>query len=82
DSRVENPQQYNRHTVDVVTRQLISLNIDYRQMGVGGDNSWGARTHPPYCLADSVYQYRFRIRLIDKSDNQSEIARKRLDGLF
>ena len=51
----------NRHTTDVVKRDLTSLNIDYRQMGVGGDNAWGARTHKEYRLEDSTYSYSFII---------------------
>ena len=51
----------NRHTTDVIERDLTSLNIDYRQMGVGGDDSWGARTHPEYRLEDSSYSYSFII---------------------
>jgi beta-galactosidase len=50
-----------RHTNDVVPRELTSVNIDYKQMGVGGDNSWGARTHPEYRLSDSAYSYTFRM---------------------
>jgi len=30
-------------------------------MGGGGDNSWGARTHPEYRLSDSAYSYTFRM---------------------
>jgi beta-galactosidase len=30
-------------------------------MGVGGDNSWGARTHPEYTLPDQPYRYQFRL---------------------
>ena len=51
----------NRHTIDVVERDLTSLNIDYKQMGVGGDNSWGAHTHPEYKLTDKQYYYSFVI---------------------
>ncbi len=51
----------NRHTTDVIQRDLTSLNIDYRQMGVGGDNAWGARTHKEYRLEDSSYSYSFLI---------------------
>jgi beta-galactosidase len=49
----------NRHTIDVVPRDLVSLNIDYRQMGVGGDTSWGAHTHPEYKLTAKKYSYAF-----------------------
>ena len=40
------------------------LNIDFAQMGVGGDNSWGARTHPEYTLpGGQPYKYRFTSKL-------------------
>ena len=55
----------NRHTIDVQFRDLISLNIDYKQMGVGGDNSWGAHTHDKYKLTNKKYKYSFMIRPID-----------------
>jgi len=40
----------------------ITVNLDYRQMGVGGDDSWGARTHPEYLLPAKPYRYSFRLR--------------------
>ncbi|MGE5944772.1 MAG: glycoside hydrolase family 2 TIM barrel-domain containing protein [Flavobacteriales bacterium] len=51
----------NRHTIDVQTRDLTSLNIDYKQMGVGGDDSWGAETHDIYKLLNTTYTYSFLI---------------------
>lgn len=35
----------NTHTIDVKPRDLVNLNIDMGQMGVGGDDSWGAMIH-------------------------------------
>jgi len=43
-------------------RQDDYVNLDYQQMGVGGDDSWGARTHPEYTLPPKPYSYRFLIR--------------------
>jgi len=54
----------NRHTTDVKPRDLTSVNIDYKQMGVGGDNSWGALTHEQYRLTEKAYTYSFDIELI------------------
>ena len=51
----------NRHTIDVKTRDLTSLNIDYKQMGVGGDTSWGAQTHDEYKLLEKQYEFTFLI---------------------
>ena len=31
------------HPTDLKERDFVFLNLDYKQMGVGGDNSWGAR---------------------------------------
>ncbi len=49
----------NRHTIDVPVRDLTTINIDHRQMGVGGDNSWGAFTHEEYLLKAKEYTYEF-----------------------
>lgn len=49
------------HTFELNNRNFVTLNIDYKQMGVGGDNSWGARPHPEYTLPAKPYTYSFRI---------------------
>jgi len=50
------------HIHELPRRDFITVNLDYKQMGVGGDNSWGARPHPEYTLPAKQYSYRFRIR--------------------
>jgi len=47
-----------------VPRDFITVNLDYKQMGVGGDDSWGARPHPQYTLParPGGYSYCFRLR--------------------
>jgi beta-galactosidase len=67
----------NRHTVDVKERDLTSVNIDYKQMGVGGDDSWGAWTHPEYRLTEKEYSYSFRIRPVISGDIPSIVAKER-----
>lgn len=37
-----------RHTTDIIKRDLVNINIDDKQMGVGGDNSWGKMPHKQY----------------------------------
>ena len=68
-----------RHTVDVRERDLTSVNIDYRQMGVGGDDSWGAMTHPEYRLTEKAYGYSFTISLLRGGENISLAAKTKLD---
>ncbi len=56
----------NVHGGSMVNEDLIWWNIDLQQMGVGGDNSWGAQTHPQYRLPYKDYQYSFTLRPIFK----------------
>ncbi len=76
---VARDQARNRHTNDVKPRDLVSLNLDYRQMGVGGDNSWGAQTHDRYRLLEPRYTYSFRLRPFDPStEDAATLARQRI----
>ncbi len=50
------------HINKLPRRDFVTVNLDYKQMGVGGDDSWGARTHPEYTLPARDYTYRFRLR--------------------
>jgi len=48
------------HPHELAADDKITVNVDYRQMGVGGDNSWGAWPHEPYTLpTDHDYRYEF-----------------------
>jgi beta-galactosidase len=62
----------NRHTTDVKPRELTSVNIDFGQMGVGGDDSWGARTHEQYRLTGKEYKYSFLMKPLSAEDNLAE----------
>ncbi len=62
--QVEGKKVVNRHTTDVKPRDLTSVNIDYKQMGVGGDTSWGALTHPQYRLTEKSYSYGFIMKTL------------------
>lgn len=64
-----------RHTTDVKPRDLTSVNIDYKQMGVGGDDSWGAWTHEQYRLTAKEYSYSFLIKPVKAGDNLPETGK-------
>jgi beta-galactosidase len=53
-----------QHPVDIKPLNEVNLNIDLKQRGVGGDNSWGALPHDQYRLLDKKYSYSYVIRLI------------------
>jgi hypothetical protein len=52
-------QSKNRHTVNLTPSGFTDLYIDYKQMGVGGDDSWGAYPYPQYRLPFAPYKYSF-----------------------
>jgi beta-galactosidase len=58
----EGPQKTGRHTYDLVRRDFVSVNLDLAQMGVGGDNSWGAQPLRRYQLPYGPYAYSLRLR--------------------
>lgn len=67
----------NTHTNDVKPRDIVNLNIDLGQMGVGGDNSWGAPIHLQYRLLGKRYEYSFRMRPIVREDNLITLAKEK-----
>ncbi len=76
DGRVrEGQKMVRRHTTDVKDRDLTSINIDYKQQGVGGDDSWGAWTHDEYRLKDKAYNYSFRICPLRSGDKPVDKAK-------
>ncbi|WP_242205226.1 glycoside hydrolase family 2 TIM barrel-domain containing protein [Aestuariivivens insulae] len=54
-------QDANKHGSEIRSSNITALNIDYMQMGVGGDNTWGAKTHEKYTIRPGVFSYSFSI---------------------
>lgn len=56
------------HTYDLKKEDFITLNIDYKQMGVGGDDSWSknALPHEQFRVPVKDYSYSFLIKPITK----------------
>lgn len=50
-----------RHAAELKERDLTSLKIDWKQMGVGGIDSWQAWPMEKYLLREKSYQYQFNI---------------------
>lgn len=63
-----NGNSLNSHLNNIKPKALLNLNIDYRQMGVGGDNSWGAKPHDKYLIWPKDYSYSFIINPISKNE--------------
>jgi len=62
-------KKVNKHTSDISPRELVSVDIDLRQTGVAGDDSWWSRAHPEYTLYPGKYCYSYRIRPLKATDD-------------
>ncbi|MFT5761797.1 MAG: beta-galactosidase [Polaribacter sp.] len=51
---------FSKHTTDIKEQNLVQLNIDLAQRGLGGDDSWGAKPQEKYQLKSTKkYSYSF-----------------------
>jgi beta-galactosidase len=55
-----------KHSAEIQMSKEITVNLDHRQMGVGGDDSWGAQPHAEYRLPARPYVYKFRLEPVGK----------------
>jgi beta-galactosidase len=51
------------------------LNLDWKQQGVGGDDSWGAWPHPEFLIPCQEYGYSFRLRPLSAGEDPARLAR-------
>lgn len=65
-----------RHGGSIVPQDLIWLNVDHRQMGVGGDNTWGAHVHSEYTITPHAWKYSFEISPLSPDSDVSTEARQ------
>lgn len=52
-----------QHPTDIKIRDENTLQIDLKQRGVGGDDSWGALPHKEYRLTDKKFTYSYILSL-------------------
>jgi len=50
-----------RHTTDITKRDFVNVNVDHKQMGVGGDTSWWARPLEKYQIKPTEMAYSYSI---------------------
>lgn len=63
DSDLDSGDERNqRHATDVAPRAQTQLNIDLKQMGVGGVDSWGAKPLDQYLMPYGNYEFSFLIK--------------------
>ena len=54
----------NRHGGSVEKQDMVTVNIDHRMMGVGGDNTWGAQVHSEYTVSPKPYSFHFSLKAL------------------
>ncbi|HEY5509837.1 MAG TPA: glycoside hydrolase family 2 TIM barrel-domain containing protein [Prolixibacteraceae bacterium] len=59
-------QKHQHHSGELVPRKQTQLHIDYKQMGVGGIDSWGQWPLEKYRLNYKNYSYSFKISPVKK----------------
>jgi beta-galactosidase len=64
------------HHGELNEKDHTTLNIDLKQMGVGGDNSWGAQPMDKYQLPYQPYAYGFWIHPVTEKDSLDEALKK------
>ena len=51
-----------KHQWELKEADELTVNVDAVQMGVGGDDSWGARPHGQYMPGEGVYNLSFTVK--------------------
>lgn len=54
------------HSIDVFPRKEVYLNIDLKQRGLGGDNTWGQFPYKQYRMFDKQYSYSYILKLVQE----------------
>lgn len=57
-----------RHPHELPRRDFLTVNLDLRQRGVGGINSWGAKPLPQHIIPCGLYEYDFTLQPILPGD--------------
>lgn len=70
------PSQFgNSYRYQLPSRQTVTLNLDWHQRGLGGDNSWGELPHPEFRLTHPPFTYRYRLRVLAGGEDLAALAR-------
>ena len=64
-----------KHAFELPRRDFITLNLDWKQQGVGGDNSWGAWPHDEFLIPCAEQSYRFRLHPLSAGEDPEVVAR-------
>lgn len=69
-----------KHPFQLQRKDFVTLNLDLKQMGVGGDNSWGALPHREFLIPAGEYRYQFRLRPYAESQTPAAVLGRQKVG--
>ncbi|MPQ43385.1 glycoside hydrolase family 2 TIM barrel-domain containing protein [Clostridium tarantellae] len=70
-----------RHPHELNKTEDVVLRLNHKQMGVGGDDSWGAKPHREYMLeSGKSYNYTFKIKGITEKDSPMNISKVNVEN--
>ncbi|HZL43172.1 MAG TPA: glycoside hydrolase family 2 TIM barrel-domain containing protein [Verrucomicrobiae bacterium] len=72
-------QQENYYSYQLPSRKTITLDLDLKQRGLGGDNSWGLLPHDAFRLTGWPMTYSYRLRVLQGGENLTDTAKQQLD---
>ena len=62
-------------------RETVTLNLDLRQRGLGGDNSWGAIPHEPFRISIWPTTYSYRLQVLHGGEDLARLARAKVEAI-
>ena len=60
-------------------RKTVTLNLDLRQRGLGGDTSWGALPHDEFRLQHPPYHYSYRLKVLAGGEDFAALAKQNVE---
>ena len=69
-------QKENFYPYQLPQRETVTLNLDLRQRGLGGDNSWGALPHEPFRLREWPTLLRYRLHVLRPGDDPAQFVKR------
>jgi beta-galactosidase len=67
------------HTIDLMERDFITLNIDLKQRGVGGDDSWSSTPHSQYCILPREYSFAVRLSPLVGTEDPGSVRKRQYE---
>ncbi len=68
-------QKENFYRYQLPERKTVTLDLDLKQRGLGGDDSWGALPHPDFRIRPGPTTYRYRLHILRGGEDVPQLAR-------